>query len=161
MPFCPECNTEYRPGFDTCADCGAELVEQDPLPRPKPLPPLSLKRELLNLLVCTAVGVGALATAQTSRGDAAAVAAVSAFACACYGIFGRSPRRVTWAALGAALALVMSAYWEHRLVRPPRQEWEYAKWMITTQGLALLAAAWAGLFCLFGSWLSVLTSRRR
>jgi hypothetical protein len=26
MPFCPECKTEYRPGFKTCSDCGARLV---------------------------------------------------------------------------------------------------------------------------------------
>jgi hypothetical protein len=25
--FCPECHSEYRPGFTACADCGVELVE--------------------------------------------------------------------------------------------------------------------------------------
>ncbi len=25
--FCPNCKTEYRPGFTRCADCGAELVD--------------------------------------------------------------------------------------------------------------------------------------
>ena len=25
--FCPQCKTEYRPGFTTCADCGVPLVE--------------------------------------------------------------------------------------------------------------------------------------
>lgn len=30
MPWCPECKTEYRPEIDRCADCGAELVEQEP-----------------------------------------------------------------------------------------------------------------------------------
>ena len=24
--YCPDCLAEYRPGFDTCADCGVELV---------------------------------------------------------------------------------------------------------------------------------------
>ncbi len=28
--FCPQCKTEYRPGFTRCADCGAELVERLP-----------------------------------------------------------------------------------------------------------------------------------
>lgn len=31
---CPRCNAEYRPGFDTCADCGIALV-----PGPAPRPP--------------------------------------------------------------------------------------------------------------------------
>ena len=26
--FCPECRTEYRPGFTKCADCGVDLVAQ-------------------------------------------------------------------------------------------------------------------------------------
>jgi hypothetical protein len=26
--FCPNCKTEYRPGFSTCSDCGASLVEK-------------------------------------------------------------------------------------------------------------------------------------
>jgi hypothetical protein len=26
MPFCPNCETEYREGFERCSDCGAELV---------------------------------------------------------------------------------------------------------------------------------------
>lgn len=30
MPYCPECKTEYRPGFDTCADCGSLLVDSPP-----------------------------------------------------------------------------------------------------------------------------------
>ena len=25
--FCPECHSEYRPGFTACSDCGVELVE--------------------------------------------------------------------------------------------------------------------------------------
>lgn len=25
--FCPECKAEYRPGFDRCANCNVELVE--------------------------------------------------------------------------------------------------------------------------------------
>lgn len=30
MPFCPNCREEYREGFRTCADCGAELVRELP-----------------------------------------------------------------------------------------------------------------------------------
>lgn len=30
MPFCPECRTEYRAGFERCSDCGAALVETLP-----------------------------------------------------------------------------------------------------------------------------------
>ncbi|MFL0247291.1 putative signal transducing protein [Candidatus Clostridium stratigraminis] len=26
--FCPKCRSEYSEGFTTCADCGAELVEE-------------------------------------------------------------------------------------------------------------------------------------
>ena len=28
--FCPNCLTEYRPGFYKCADCGADLVDELP-----------------------------------------------------------------------------------------------------------------------------------
>lgn len=28
--FCPQCKTEYRPGFTKCADCGVDLVTQLP-----------------------------------------------------------------------------------------------------------------------------------
>lgn len=28
--FCPSCKSEYRPGFDKCADCGVSLVESLP-----------------------------------------------------------------------------------------------------------------------------------
>jgi hypothetical protein len=27
-PFCPRCRSEYRPGFKTCSDCQAELVDE-------------------------------------------------------------------------------------------------------------------------------------
>lgn len=30
MPWCPKCKTEYRGGFTVCADCGSELVEDEP-----------------------------------------------------------------------------------------------------------------------------------
>jgi hypothetical protein len=26
--FCPKCKSEYREGFNTCADCGTELIEE-------------------------------------------------------------------------------------------------------------------------------------
>lgn len=28
--FCPQCKTEYRPGFTRCADCRVDLVDQLP-----------------------------------------------------------------------------------------------------------------------------------
>lgn len=28
--YCPNCRTEYRPGFDVCADCGTALVDELP-----------------------------------------------------------------------------------------------------------------------------------
>ena len=28
--WCPRCRAEYRPGYDTCADCGVALVEEEP-----------------------------------------------------------------------------------------------------------------------------------
>ncbi len=34
--FCPQCRTEYREGFDVCADCDIKLVEVlDPEPDPE------------------------------------------------------------------------------------------------------------------------------
>ena len=30
MPFCPECKSEYRPGFTRCSDCEVDLVERLP-----------------------------------------------------------------------------------------------------------------------------------
>lgn len=37
--YCPQCRSEFRPGFDWCSDCEMALVEAlDPLPT-KPLPP--------------------------------------------------------------------------------------------------------------------------
>lgn len=31
MPWCPKCKSEYREGFTVCTDCGAELVDEEPL----------------------------------------------------------------------------------------------------------------------------------
>lgn len=30
MPWCPKCGTEYRDGFDTCADCREALRQNNP-----------------------------------------------------------------------------------------------------------------------------------
>lgn len=35
MPYCPDCKTEYRDGFETCADCGA-ILDPGPLPSREP-----------------------------------------------------------------------------------------------------------------------------
>lgn len=37
--WCPKCGAEYRPGFTTCADCGAALVDDPPAPALDPLGP--------------------------------------------------------------------------------------------------------------------------
>lgn len=34
--FCPKCREEYRTGFDVCANCGVQLVDEKPDPEPKP-----------------------------------------------------------------------------------------------------------------------------
>ena len=31
MPWCPKCRSEYRTGFEVCADCGCKLVEEEPV----------------------------------------------------------------------------------------------------------------------------------
>lgn len=31
MPWCPKCKSEYREGFTVCADCGTELVAEEPV----------------------------------------------------------------------------------------------------------------------------------
>jgi len=36
--FCPQCHTEYRPGFDRCADCDLPLVQTLPEPPPPTAP---------------------------------------------------------------------------------------------------------------------------
>ena len=35
MPWCPKCKSEYREGFTMCADCGNQLVEEEPIDEPK------------------------------------------------------------------------------------------------------------------------------
>ncbi len=31
MPWCPKCKYEYRDGIKVCADCGCELVDEEPV----------------------------------------------------------------------------------------------------------------------------------
>jgi hypothetical protein len=35
MPFCPNCQVEYRPGFKHCTDCGVDLVDALPVEEPE------------------------------------------------------------------------------------------------------------------------------
>lgn len=73
MPYCPnpQCPprtrtgrpAEYRPGVTHCADCGTELVADDPTPQhtrePRPALPAALKRRLLATLGICAIVYGA------------------------------------------------------------------------------------------------------
>ena len=56
MPWCPQCRTEYRPGFTHCADCGVPLVDELPPEAPsEELPPddsLRRPRDPVHLLHC-------------------------------------------------------------------------------------------------------------
>ena len=47
MPFCPSCQSEYRPGFTLCKDCDVELVES--LPEAKPEEGINTAVELVEL----------------------------------------------------------------------------------------------------------------
>jgi hypothetical protein len=38
MPYCPNCELEYRPGITRCPDCGEPILDGD-LPPPAPRPP--------------------------------------------------------------------------------------------------------------------------
>ena len=39
MPFCPQCESEFRPGFARCEECDVDLVESLPeKPKPPPVP---------------------------------------------------------------------------------------------------------------------------
>ena len=37
--YCPVCGTEYRPGFEICADCQVDLLPGEPPETLKPVPP--------------------------------------------------------------------------------------------------------------------------
>ena len=38
MPWCPKCKSEYREGFTVCADCGSQLMEEEPVDEPRNVP---------------------------------------------------------------------------------------------------------------------------
>ena len=39
MPWCPDCGTEYREGFDRCSECGVSLVNAPPAALQPPAEP--------------------------------------------------------------------------------------------------------------------------
>ena len=45
MPFCPECRSEFRPGFDVCASCGGVALV-DELPEIEELSPANAEHAL-------------------------------------------------------------------------------------------------------------------
>lgn len=78
--FCPECKTEYRPGFTKCADCGVDLVthlpETEPAVEPDAdIPTDSEGRELLwsglfapvAAALCKALDSAGIAHKETDR----------------------------------------------------------------------------------------------
>lgn len=69
MPFCPNCGCEYRPGYDTCPDCEAGLVEQDPnLPKAAvPVAALSCKTLEAALIALVAPWAAFLSFALAAR----------------------------------------------------------------------------------------------
>jgi hypothetical protein len=55
MPLCPRCQAEFREGFTTCSDCGADLVAGLPMsPRP-PLNPGARQFSLIHWVVVLVV----------------------------------------------------------------------------------------------------------
>jgi hypothetical protein len=73
MPFCPECRTEYRPGFDRCADCGAVLVERlEPERHEAPAGALLLATRDPDLLPAVTSALGAAGIPYWTTGDEAA-----------------------------------------------------------------------------------------
>jgi|HubBroStandDraft_4_1064222.scaffolds.fasta_scaffold69254_3 hypothetical protein len=51
--FCPECKSEYRPGFTHCSDCNVDLVAE----RPKPQSDVNLSKLSKGLLVKDFAGI--------------------------------------------------------------------------------------------------------
>lgn len=49
MPWCPKCSSEYRDEFTVCADCGSELIDQNPNPpsTSAPISPLNIRGVLI------------------------------------------------------------------------------------------------------------------
>jgi hypothetical protein len=52
MPWCPSCREEYRQGFKTCIDCGAELVDE--LPPPGKTPAAAKTEDICDTFLTTA-----------------------------------------------------------------------------------------------------------
>jgi hypothetical protein len=85
MPFCPSCQSEYRPGFTRCKDCDVALVES--LPDAEPEEGINTAVELVELatfpdapeaeMICELLEENGIATVL--RSDASVVSPLLGF----------------------------------------------------------------------------------
>lgn len=72
MPFCPQCRSEFRPGFDRCSDCDVALVETLPPERhPEPNYELLMATADPDLLPLVRSALGAAGIPYVAEGGAA------------------------------------------------------------------------------------------
>ena len=101
MPWCPKCETEYRSGFDTCADCGAQLTDSQPQPTPQyNAVPLSLARQLVEIVL---LGI------PTWLGTTFAHVIVMAFFNACSSFPPTRAEQLYWGVVTLAAQVVVAA----------------------------------------------------
>ena len=127
MPWCPKCHSEYRPGYSTCADCGAELADQEPvslrIPKTKIL---GIKTSYLYFLCIVSVGfiahfIAMLVTHAASNYPNADLIAIAMLIVSLIGFFvvpliphANPVRVISGSILGGVIwfALLLSCIWE-------------------------------------------------
>ena len=82
--WCPQCGSEYRPGFVECADCGVPLVDQPPEPKVvKPVfrspSPEQVREHVVELTRVSRVEAGVIVAALRSAGITAVAGAEAAY----------------------------------------------------------------------------------